>query len=299
MTYKSFGPGADIKYLTKISPAIPVLDGVKKNITWQIFTLLTRGTKHTVPAAEKDISKLTQLIVRDKWYREKRRKMKNPKNKAPDHASEGLIVLGEKGAAERWWRARTFERETKEKWQDSEATTAADTQATNMSATAGHVTEGGTSGVEVDEGQNIEVPGDEEEVEEDYAGADSEADDDDVGSRRLRDTDGGADWTMDLSDDDVDTRGVSQGETNVDGSISFESDDLEDEGDLDSESEEVDSLVQSESDGQAEEDVQGGGDDLDNEDTVEESINWLVGYTSDEGDEITYDLEDERGSSAV
>ncbi|TFY52571.1 hypothetical protein EVG20_g10494, partial [Dentipellis fragilis] len=119
VTYHSFGPGATLTYLTKISPAVPVLREVKKHIKWQLETLLTRGDRHSSPNKEKDVEKYANVVLNEWWFAyEKNRRLKKPGDCAKDVISEGTTALFQDKAIERWWKGRSFARSTQEKWLD-------------------------------------------------------------------------------------------------------------------------------------------------------------------------------------
>ncbi|KAA1473667.1 hypothetical protein DENSPDRAFT_780361, partial [Dentipellis sp. KUC8613] len=117
VTYHSFGPGATLAYLTKISPAVPVLREVKKHLKWQLNTLLTRGDRHSSPAKEKDVAMYANIVLNEGWYTyEAGRTVKKPDDRAKDFVTQGIITLFQEKAIERWWNGRSFPRATQEKW---------------------------------------------------------------------------------------------------------------------------------------------------------------------------------------
>ncbi|KAA1471157.1 hypothetical protein DENSPDRAFT_776137 [Dentipellis sp. KUC8613] len=119
VTYHLFGPGATLAYLTKISPAVPVLREVKKHIKWQLEMLLTRGDRHSSPKKEKDIEKYADIVLSERWFTyEKNRRLKKPGDRAKDFITEGATALYQDKAIERWWKGRSFVRSTREKWLD-------------------------------------------------------------------------------------------------------------------------------------------------------------------------------------
>ncbi|KAI0047482.1 hypothetical protein FA95DRAFT_1663095 [Auriscalpium vulgare] len=119
VTYRASGPGATLEHLAKVSPAVPVLRAVKDCIKWQIQLVKARGTKHTVPAKEKDVELLKSTAMSEGWFTyTDGRTIKRPEDVAKDVLSLGTQALFEDGAIERWWSGRAFERRATERWAD-------------------------------------------------------------------------------------------------------------------------------------------------------------------------------------
>jgi hypothetical protein len=100
-----------MEYLTKISPAIPVLRAVRHHLKWQIWLLLSRGTWHSSPAKEKDIQKWVDIVMNEQWLLNMaERTFKQSVNRAPDVMTEGSNNLFQNGVLGRWWNARSYVR---------------------------------------------------------------------------------------------------------------------------------------------------------------------------------------------
>lgn len=106
--------------LAKTTPAMDVFDAVSKHVNWQFNTILGRGSKHTVPSANKDIKIYTDTIVREKWFKDKGRTMKTSSNRAKDVMTAGIDALfhAPSGGIKQWWQKRSYTRATSENWNE-------------------------------------------------------------------------------------------------------------------------------------------------------------------------------------
>jgi len=106
-----------MEYLTKISPAIPILRAVKNHIKWQIRLLLSCGTWHTSLSKEKDVFAWQNIIISEGWLiQQDGRTFKNTSDRAKDIVTDGVNDLFHVGSIQRWWQNRSFVRSTEQRW---------------------------------------------------------------------------------------------------------------------------------------------------------------------------------------
>ncbi|KAI0363576.1 hypothetical protein BV20DRAFT_1057947 [Pilatotrama ljubarskyi] len=112
VTWRSFGPGATLAYIQKVSPAIPVLRAIKANIASQFPALLARGARHGSPSKEADVQRLIDMFLASQVHvPEEARVIKGGKaDHATDVVSAGATQLYGDRVIERWWSDRRFER---------------------------------------------------------------------------------------------------------------------------------------------------------------------------------------------
>ncbi|TDL30201.1 hypothetical protein BD410DRAFT_709862 [Rickenella mellea] len=117
-TFSSLGPLATWDYLKKISPAIPTFRAVKDHIEFELRAL-GRGKRHTSPAKEDDIDKLSKIFTHAQLHRTVfSRKFKNKADKSPDFVAKGLDKILTTNYINTWWTNRTYMRETDNDWED-------------------------------------------------------------------------------------------------------------------------------------------------------------------------------------
>ncbi|KAH9847961.1 hypothetical protein C2E23DRAFT_871531 [Lenzites betulinus] len=118
VTWRSFGPGATLSYIQKVSPAIPVLRAVKANIASQFSSIQGRGTRHGTPEKAADIERMVAMFCGFQAHTvEEGRNIKGGESDhATDYVTLGATKLQVEGMVERWWSDRLFERATTEVW---------------------------------------------------------------------------------------------------------------------------------------------------------------------------------------
>lgn len=109
VNYHSLGPGATWEYLEKVSPAIPTLRGLQRHMEQQ-FETITRGSKHTNPDKEADITSLVDQCVKSQLHiHEKGRHLRGgEKSRAHDFVTEGAADLLTGDTLNNWWTNRSF-----------------------------------------------------------------------------------------------------------------------------------------------------------------------------------------------
>lgn len=118
VTYRSEGPNIQWACLKKLHPAIHVIRAVTSHIEEE-FGTLTRGKKHTIPKKELDIQKL-QESYRGAGYHKYHagRQINSQKDQALDYTTMGCLKLQRGKILRKWKNLRTFERATRESWDD-------------------------------------------------------------------------------------------------------------------------------------------------------------------------------------
>ncbi|KAL1945287.1 hypothetical protein VTO73DRAFT_2138 [Trametes versicolor] len=116
VTWRSFGPGATFAYIQKISPAIPVLRAIKKNVATQFPGLLARGARHGSPSKDKDVERVISMFRESHTLEfDAMRTIKGGQaDHAPDVVSTGAGQLLEDRIVDRWWTDRSFPKATTE-----------------------------------------------------------------------------------------------------------------------------------------------------------------------------------------
>lgn len=116
-TYRSIGPGATLDHLSSISPGIPVFRAVAKHMAWQHQCVTSRGGHHTSPNKSKDVDLEMRIAVEERWFQQTNgRKLRLADDRLKDVVTSGVSNLWQKGAFERWWDGRSFERSRREEW---------------------------------------------------------------------------------------------------------------------------------------------------------------------------------------
>lgn len=119
VTYRSFGPGATWNYLQTVSPAIPTLRAVQRHFEQQ-FETITRGSKHGDVSKDLDVKTLTDHYRLAKLYSDQPGRKPNLDGSmhVADYITSGVDALENGDTVNKWWKARHFERSTKETWDE-------------------------------------------------------------------------------------------------------------------------------------------------------------------------------------
>lgn len=112
------GPGANMDYIKKISPAIPTLRKVQRHMEKQ-FKTVARGARHGAPDKEADVSMLTEQYMKSKLHT-------HCNGRSVTQRSADVINLGAEnperlGTMEKWWGLRSHARSTLEDWESGPA----------------------------------------------------------------------------------------------------------------------------------------------------------------------------------
>ncbi|KAJ3765421.1 hypothetical protein FB446DRAFT_655330 [Lentinula raphanica] len=108
VTYRSFGPGATIDYVGRISPGIPTFERVCRHVENE-FGTTSRGAKHGVPNRQEDVKLLLEHYVANENHIYKQGRTGGIYE---DFTTKGVMDVDNK--AEEWFEKRRFERTTEE-----------------------------------------------------------------------------------------------------------------------------------------------------------------------------------------
>ncbi|KAJ3757148.1 hypothetical protein EV360DRAFT_46664 [Lentinula raphanica] len=108
VTYRSFGPGATIEYVGRISPGIPTFERVNRHVENE-FGTVSRGAKHGVPNKEEDVKLLLEHYVADELHVYKQGRTGGF---AEDITSKGALDVHNK--AREWFEKWKLERSSEE-----------------------------------------------------------------------------------------------------------------------------------------------------------------------------------------
>jgi hypothetical protein len=118
VTYRSEGPNIKWAFLKKPHPAIPVIRALTLHIEEE-FGTLTRGKKHTTPKKKLDVQKLQESYRLSDYHKYHRgREINSKKDRAADYTTNGCLKLQRGKLLRKWVELRTFERATRENWDD-------------------------------------------------------------------------------------------------------------------------------------------------------------------------------------
>ena len=109
VTWRSFGPGVTMKYIQKVSPAIPILRAVRDTVHTQFSAILGRGTRHQAPSKDKDVAHLMEMYLASKVHQySPGLTFKAPADISKDIITTGGEKLSADGLFERWWADRNI-----------------------------------------------------------------------------------------------------------------------------------------------------------------------------------------------
>ena len=119
VTYRSEGPNIKWAFLKKLHPAIPVIRALTLHIEEE-FGTLTRGKRHTVPKKEHDIQKLQKSYRLSDYHNlyHRGREINSKQDQATDYTTKGSLKLQRGKLIQKWVGLQTFERATRENWDD-------------------------------------------------------------------------------------------------------------------------------------------------------------------------------------
>ena len=106
------GPFATWDAIGKISPAIPLLEAVRRHMEKQVHTVY-RGSSHTNPSHEKDVRTLEDAYMASHMHEYiSGRRIEHKNDVALDFVQKGTHNL--RKTIGQWWEQRTFTRATEQ-----------------------------------------------------------------------------------------------------------------------------------------------------------------------------------------